>query len=231
MPIHFSAWLILGIPVYCVILVFAIGAAAEARRVYAKILAFVLVLLVLGGLANGLSYAGSANSNNTPLAHASDVAKVFGLESGRPYPLVLGERLGGSAVSARAAAGWFTATASVNTQPGSAVSVSFTQGDKSYILELPTAKVTFVQSKDAQPSVAIYLGNATGYPMKVTSDTGCTTIIESGFLACRRVVSYGVSISDDDLRHGLPPIVQGNLDSATITLTPDMYGKVLGKIG
>src|SRR5690606_31744753 len=102
--------------------------------------------------------------SNEPLAYTY-VAEQMGLGSGESYPLVLGGRTGGSAggvnVTSTVTSGLFSArtttTMQGSTTPASAVSLGCTYQEKTYILDMPTSRITFIQSETEQPSVTIWL--------------------------------------------------------------------------
>lgn len=240
LPIHVSAWIALAIVLYGVSLFLAIGGAQETIKEFEgstkqrRALAlggFLVVFAVCGGVINGFSYGVSLAPPSTQWASYAEVSEQFGLRSGHPYPLVLGERFGGARGHATARVGFFTARASVSMQPASAISVSFTEGDRSYILELPVAKTTFIQTTNQAPSVTLHLTSDSTYVDKEAKTGPCTTIIESGFLACSHSIDYSVVMDPATQRRGLSPVVADGLDSATMVLTPEMYRQVLGQNG
>lgn len=129
----------------------------------------------------------------------------------------------GSIVESSASAGIFSARASASAKPASVVSLGFTVGQKSWILEVPVSAVTFIQSDTEKSSVRMVLADTMIYggikPM------ACH--FHNLFLVCPREGKV-IEPSKDLARKGLPPIVSEHLDSAVITLTPAMYRDLLG---
>lgn len=232
--IHMSGWVILAVILYVIVLIFAFGAKAACRSIAGKSAAFLGVFI--GGIAviNLLSF-GMAHTVQVRDADSSDAAKVFGLESGKAYPLVLGNRLGGPAMEATARSGFFSASVSISITPASSVSVSFTHESDKYILDLPTSSITFHSSVTTPPSVTIFLDHDGDYGQMAEEKKGpCKFMIESGFAVCHQVVIYTATpatLGPATMRQGLGPIVQHGFVSAQITLTPEQYNGVLGGKG
>ncbi len=88
-----------------------------------------IALLVLYGL--GVGFMAMVTSSSTPNANASsyDLAGFFGLESGKDYPLILGDTYGGTTGTAEASAGWFGSSATVDLRPTTTVAVGFQKED------------------------------------------------------------------------------------------------------
>ena len=183
---------------------------------------------------------------NEPLAY-SYVSEQMGLSSGNSYPLVLGSRTGGSSgetdVSTTLTSGLFSARATTTMQssstPASAVSLGYTYEGKTYILEMPTSRITFIQSEDGEPSVTIWLsGESTfDFGQKVYEPyaaTGCQWTFNNILVMCLWPDYNGPAPTPTIDAHasdvGLAPVIQGGFDRATITLTPEMYRQLLGII-
>jgi hypothetical protein len=226
-----SPWLMLSLPVYAIILIFAFTAAGsilntERRRPLLQALtAWLAIVIFAGGVFNGIVYAASSDGKTVLVGSLSE---SFGLKSGQTYPLELGERLGGSVVTARRGFVSFT----IRSQPTSALSVSFTSPDnKSYILELPVSKLTFIKTTDAEPQMMLRLNsnmNLLG-DYETVDQPPCKLGIEALMTVCRRTVTERLVPKEGIMERGLSPIVMDYLDSAEITLTPEMYDRVLGK--
>jgi len=223
--------------IYILIAAAAFGVAMSyARKRWTRAITSVVSFAVITVVLNALAYSVSTGPNQ-PYATARDVAQAFGLQSGKPYPLVLGTRLGGSDGRAYARGGLFTATASVTVRPASALSVSFTNGSNSYILEIPVSKITFVQSDTEAPSVTLNLTKGDGDNVDdtfdnvtiTTTEEPCTLVVHNFFTTCSKdVLTSTAELTAKIRRHGLPPVVESNLDSAVVVVTSEMYKKILG---
>lgn len=226
-----SGWVLLAFVVYGIICALSCGAFNSSKTPAGGIAAFFGTFVGLVLVVNLASF-GLAHSYQPQEAGAADAAKVFGLESGKTYPLVLGERLGGTVMTVSASAGFFSARASASGKPASSVSVSFTHGSNSYILDLPTSQITFHQSKTAPPTIAIYLNKNGDYGTMVTKTHPCNKLgIESGFMSCRRIVTHVATpqtLGSAQMRRGLGPIVQEGGDSFVVTLRSDQYERLVG---
>lgn len=218
----------------CVIL--EITAEIKALRV-GTISVICIVVLVASFTATSFATANFSHEETLSWGGASarDVSAAMGLKSGNEYPLTMGSRVGGSSVEAAAGAGIFSARAYVNAKPASAVSLGFTVGEKSWILEVPVSAVTFIQSGTEKASVRMVLTDA--MINRGVSSTEVRTFgpekchLHNLFLVCPRDTLSSKTIvkpGNDLVRKGLPPIVNKYLDSAVITLTPAMYKDVLG---
>lgn len=197
----------------------------------------VCVVVFAAGFAT-VSWFTSRNFDKETSLHdpsARDVSVAMGLESGKEYPLIMGSRVGGSSVEAGASAGIFSARAYVNTKPASAVSLGFTVGERSWILELPVSAVTFIQSDVEKASVRMVFADTEIYrdvsstKVRTFGPTKCH--LHNLFWVCPRETlssEITVKLGESTARKGLPPIVSEYLDSAVITLTPAMYKDVLG---
>ena len=174
------------------------------------------------------------------------VAEQMGLVSGDTYPLMLGGRIGGSEgetdVSTTVTAGLFSAGATTTMQgsssPASAVSLGYTYEEKTYILEMPTSRITFIQSETETPSVIVWLRDEQTYDFGNAAyaeySGDCIWGFNNILWTCRwpeYVETDPIpTISQNAFDVGLAPVVQGGFDRATITLTPDMYRQLLGII-
>lgn len=182
------------------------------------------VLAAVSGWASSV-----VTNTGTTDVRASVLTAHLGLKTDTAYPLVMGSRVGGSTVEASADAGIFSAHAYVNSKPASVVSLSFTVGNKSWILEIPVAKVTFIQSNTADPSVKLHITGKSMDGSWVYHYKGRDCHFHDLLFACPPVrTGQTLKVSESVDRKGLPPIISDYLDSATITLTPAMYKEVLG---
>ena len=114
-------------------------------------------------IANVVVYSMTAlpprSESETRAATIAEISSHFGLESGKEYPLQLGERFAGTSGDMRVVGALFYTYGSGSWNPATGLSIGFSAEDgRSYILEIPTAKVTFVQSETAEPSVKLDMG-------------------------------------------------------------------------
>ena len=183
---------------------------------------------------------------NEPLTYTY-VAAEMGFVSGQAYPLQLGGRTGGSAgetnVSTTLSSGLFSArsTSSMqgSTTPASAVSFGYTYEGKTYILEMPTSRITFVQSDTQEPSVTVWLRDETTFAFgEIVYDeypvSECTWRFNNFIWMCLwpdyNEPGPTPSISQHAMDVGLAPVVMEGFDRATVTLSPEMYRQLLGVI-
>lgn len=240
MPEYYESTLgLLGIIPYIIFLFIALivsatwGAYSEkfSLAVFQGAGIFIACFGALAIVLNAVIYLFSLGYSESPYMRAGQFAESQGLKSGTAYPVVLGDRVAGSSGSAYVYGGIFTSSASVDIQPGSAVSMGFQSGNSSYIFEIPMSQVTFKQSDDNESYVTFYLGDDTGssFGDSTVKKTNCRNAVASVVLVrrCDFVPTYHPY--EDSLRRGLAPVVAGFLDSATIELSPELYQDVLGQ--
>lgn len=207
-------------------------------------------MVVMYTIANVVVYSMTALSplpprSETRAATVAEVTSHFGLESGKEYPLQLGERFAGTSGDMRVVGGIFYTYGSGSWNPATGLSIGFSAEDgRSYILEVPMEKVTFVQSETAEPSVKLNVGsgvwsNERSARVLIHREmSGCSVVIDAGWWTCHRDIlseTKNYVVSDDLDRRGLAPIVASafgrhNSDSdasATITLSPQAYNDLL----
>lgn len=189
------------------------------------LLSFAVIMAVLNVVIYFLSTAISI-----PYPTASEVSQSLGLKSGAVYPLVVGQRIDGTRLYVNASGGFFSASVTATGEPASAIPISFTNQDKSYILEIPTNQVTFVQSTAQQPSAVLYIANNEVGGAHVIPHLGpCHVVVNNLFLVCSRSISTTIELEPQTAQAGLSSLIASNLVSATLTLTPEMYDQILGK--
>ena len=205
-------------------------------------------MVVMYTIANVVVYSMTALSplpprSETRAATVAEVTSHFGLESGKEYPLQLGERFAGTSGDMRVVGGIFYTYGSGSWNPATGLSIGFSAEDgRSYILEVPMEKVTFVQSETAEPSVKLNVGSGVWSNKRSArvlihrEMSGCSVIIDAGWWTCHRDIlseTKNYVVSDDLDRRGLAPIVasafgrDGSDASATITLSPQAYNDLL----
>ncbi len=244
----FDGWVILVIIIGIVGAFIALNIAFEVAYTF-RSGAIVLTVLWLIGYAAvaGVTTLGTSAAHPRPPYDAqvsnAEASEQLGLASGKTYDLVLGSRVGGSTGSTNATltSGLFSARATVSgsTSPASAISLGYTVGEKTYILELPTSKVTFIQSEIAKPSVTLWLeGGSFDFGHRTYSDSYPYKSCEWRFhnlLPLCMWPSYDewaskLVINQATYDTGLAPVVGAGFQRAEITLTPAMYRQLLGII-
>jgi hypothetical protein len=229
---YWNGWVILALIIY--VIVGGLGALCMTDVVVRKSDKYVVAIvswLIGAAMFNGITYAVSSSGETAPVVGTHIVSQELGLESGKSYSVQLGTRVQGSTGSGVFYGGFFSSSGRVSLQPGSSVSMGFASGDSSYILEVPMSKVHFVKSASVNDaSVQLYLQNVAenGYGAMKSVDTRCETVIYSLVLwqLCKDTFEY--RLPADVERRGLAPIVTEYLDSATITLSPELYDRLLG---
>lgn len=192
------------------------------------------VLFTIGlAILNAISLFVSTTSEEHRRALPSEVSAQFGLVAGEAYPFIIGDRIEGSTGEGFIRSGLFTTRGGFTIQPGSAVSVGFQHEANSYILELPMSGLTFVQDEDAEPSIVVYLQEDRRQAIQgsaVTATYGpCEYKLQDFLWMCHKEqLTTDYSLEQSLIRGGLAPIVADTFQSATITLTPEMYAQLLG---
>lgn len=194
-------------------------------------------------IANVVVYSMTAlpprSESETRAATIAEISSHFGLESGKEYPLQLGERFAGTSGDMRVVGTLFYTYGSGSWNPATGLSIGFSAEDgRSYILEIPTAKVTFVQSETAEPSVKLDMGsgiwsNERDARVLIHREmSSCSVVIDAGWWTCHRDTlseTKNYEVSDDLDRQGLAPVVasafgrHGSDASAIVTLSPQAY--------
>lgn len=194
-------------------------------------------------IANVVVYSMTAlpprSESETRAATIAEISSHFGLESGKEYPLQLGERFAGTSGDMRVVGALFYTYGSGSWNPATGLSIGFSAEDgRSYILEIPTAKVTFVQSETAEPSVKLDMGggiwsNERDARVLIHREmSSCSVVIDAGWWTCHRDTlseTKNYEVSDDLDRQGLAPVVasafgrHGSDASAIVTLSLQAY--------
>mgnify|MGYP000843582907 FL=1 len=196
------------------------------------------IMVVLYAVVNAMVYSASMISTPTPQdktnsASVTQAASYYGLKSDTQYPLELGERFAGTSGNISFNGNFFFIHGSGSWTPATAVSIGFSSQDKSYILEIPMSKITFVQSSTANPSVNIHID-----PNAIASNnytiqnyySACHARVSFGWWYCHRALERSsLSVTNST---GLSEVIQSafvdNGDThVTITLTPEQYQLLL----
>lgn len=156
-------------------------------------------------------------------------AKAYGLEPGKKYSFRYGRIISGSSGYAAARGGLFSSSAVVNLKPSSAMDVSFSNGENSYILELPFKNIRFIPTTKKQPSLTLYLQN-TGFG-QVDSTKGK----DFHWKIVPHYSHPGKSLEETDwfkdMKQAgqLSSFVDAHFDSAVVILSPKDYSRILGE--
>ena len=231
---------IIGFPGYAVALVIAIAIAKDSikfnlpedatqrRRKFQFAGVFTAWFLTLSLIGNFFVYMGSL-AYTTPTVGTNDVLAELGLEPGKAYPLRLGSRLGGSSIDVEGRGRYF----SVRSQPGSALSVDFRNGSQGVILELPVSGLTFPIEENTLPQVQMYFkpNNFSGQARFDAVPGDCEVTIKTLVVMCDRPITYKLVLYDQLRRDGLAPLVRDTFQSASLTVSQEMYNAILGKNG
>ena len=212
-------------------------------RKLAKVLQIALGLTLAITLVNTVSFIGTMLAGRTSMATVSEVAQEFGFESGKSYPLVLGNRFAGTMGELHVSSGLFSVSADAKFTPGTATTVSFDYDGKSYMLELPTDYITFVLKDDVEPSIKMSLNHADmqvgGDPVMWKGVNGEQTLVERELSPCQPAIHYLMLLCDQEVlskkvtlgpivkQRGLSRVVREYFDRAEITLTPEQYSQLL----
>ena len=202
---------------------------AENRKEFFHFFGGVFVTLaVIGNIGTAVfSQAGpSPRVGSAVLAAGS-----FGFESGRSYPLVIGGTTGGTAGTVRTSVVLFSARTVADLQPATAVTLSFTNGDSSWMLTVPTDKITWHQDTSAPASMTVDLTNAQYGDRSRWNDpiSDCHWGISNLAIGCVKwPLNTMPQLTPAAKQLGLPPVVTGNIYHVDITLPPDLYNQVAG---
>lgn len=165
----------------------------------------------------------------------SDIVSSFGLESGKEYPVVIGDRttVDSGQVSY---SGMFYVKGAGEWTSSTAILTSFEGDNGYYILEIPVSRVTFDVRQDvAEASMSVDVPD-TKQPEEVA-------YWQHSYTCSDNTWAYGwvqkncspnppqLVISDDVSRQGLSPVIADAFKEsagAKITLSPSMYNDILG---
>lgn len=193
----------------------------------------IATMLVLYSIVNAVFYLmSSSDKTKQTSATIVQVTSHYGLESDTQYPLKLGQRFAGTSGSMAVNGNFFFVHGSGSWTPATAISVGFASQGESYILEIPTSKITFVQSNEAKSSVSIHIDSDinAGHNYVVREDYGsCHARVSFGWWYCHRTLEKSSVSTTDNV--SLPEVIQGAFTDgharATITLSPEQYNLLL----
>ncbi len=185
---------------------------------------FILSILAIAG-AYALSGCGDYYET-TPIT-AADAAYTFGLESNKPYPLVIGDKVSGTGGTVKTSVGYFRARTSVNLTPGSAVTVIFKKDNKEWHLEIPVSKATFEISESGPETVTLRISNQQSYYGRKSYKSQCFSGDYNEWKPLAPECDVRVNPSTTDA--GLAPIVQSELTSALFVVTQATADQLSGR--
>lgn len=210
---------------YCIVFIVAM-CMSHSWREFLVSLSIMAAVVMLGNLAGS---AWIDETKTTGYASGADAASVMGLTPDHSYPFVLGSRVSGSAGTVTATGGLFYASSVTTLQPASSITIGFTARGSSYILEIPASQLTIHQTAGPEQMQlhfqdGVLRGSSWSYKV-----SDCRYQFHLLAPSCmRHVVSKTLEIGNETRRHGLAPLVQHWLDSATVWLSPKDYSQLVG---
>lgn len=191
-------------------------------------------LLTVANMSTGAHEAPMSYTTETSIAKT----EAFGLVPGHTYSLELGSLSSTSSSSASATGGFFHAHASVQTEAGPAVMVSFEYEGNTYPLMIPIRVTTFDKDDVADPTVTIYFRSDPNFTFDEYHEESWPVYEQRwvNFVYVHELVEPSVTtttretLSADAMRIGLATIAEPYIESATIVLSHEMYDQLTGKI-
>jgi hypothetical protein len=189
-------------------------------------------LVVAYGILSVVSAAttafASAMERSEDFLLAETASKELGFESGRSYPLLVeGESGLDSMLDDRSisSSGSFT----VRHITDSDLSLSFRTGGESYIFKLPLLKVVFTEGNGTDSSVKIDLAGESDFMHLQQHYDGFACHLHNLIVVCPPAKPHTtIERVPGGKSRGLGELVNDHLDRVEITLTPDMYQRILG---
>lgn len=222
-PLQFTeAWWVLAVILVVVSTGCGMMAAGDTKKF--KKTAFAATFLLVYSFFNVFTVAFSSIDTGEEMRAPDIAATGFGLESGHPYPLVIGQL--GNMGNIDVDAGYYSVH--VSGRSGSSILIDFTHKETTFILQLPVDEVRFTKAATTTPTVTIHLTSGATFGPKETTQEPCRMVWESGYLACNRTNTVKTVVSPELQNAGLPPLVRDNLDRVEITLSPELLNQVFG---
>ena len=212
--------------------------SANLQLKVARVFCILLLMFIMWAVANMLSYADQASKYEGKRTDAtlSDVVSSFGLESGKEYPIVIGDKTTVDSGQVSYGGGMFYVKGAGQWTSSTSILVAFEGDNGYYILEIPVSRVTFDVRQDvAEASMSVDVPD-TKQPEEVA-------YWQHSYTCSDNTWAYGwvqkncspnppqLVISDDVSRQGLSPVIADAFKGsagAKITLSPSMYNDILG---
>ena len=231
---YWNGWVVLTVIIYVIGSIMLLGFADEFSSWWGRIVAYIVAWAICFAILNGVTMMISTWGEGPRLLSVKTVSKELGLESGKVYQVKLGTRVQGSTGTGHFYGGVFSSGGRISLQPGSSISMGFASGNSSYILEVPiSGGVSFVKSTSVDDAtVQLYLKEAEYGGSEFGSQTLVSSTCNTAFYSlvfwqlCEN--TYENVLASDVKRRGLAPIVTKYFDGATITLSPELYDRLLG---
>ncbi len=242
-------WLITAVVCTIIGLVSAMGIAATAVTIdddsncrlgsFVGITAFIVVVFYM--LANLAVYGETMPyTERERAATFAEAAAYYGLDSGTPYPLSVGDKSISLSGNMTVNGSLFHVSGQAQFQGGTSLLVDFRHNDgTSEILEIPLANTSFVVIPDDEAStMEITLDNtswsATGYQVNETFNRSCHASFHFGWWPAKCTTSLQSFTVTPLVNEGLAGVLQKILASCnagkfvTMRVTTSEYQQVLG---
>lgn len=212
--------------------------SANLQLKVARVFCILLLMFIMWAVANMLSYADQTSHYKEERVGAtlSDLVSSFGLESGREYPIIIGDKTTVSSGQVSYDGGAFYVKGEGEWASSTSILVSFEGNNGSYVLEIPVSRVTFdVRQNIEEASMSVYVPG-TEQPKEVaywlhsyacSKDTWVYGWVQKN---CTPNPPQLV-VSENTSRQGLSPVIADAFKEsagAKITLSPSMYNDILG---
>lgn len=213
--------------------------SANLQLKVTRVFCILLLMFIMWAAANMLSYADQTSHYKEERVGAalSDLVSSFGLESGKEYPIVIGDKTTVDSGQVSYGGGMFYVKGEGRWTSSTSILVAFEGDNGSYILEIPISRVTFdVRQNIEEASMSVYVPD-TKQPEEVAywqhSYTCNNSTWSYGWVQANCTALPSRLIVSNDVRsQGLATVLNGafNKESAgaTIVLSPSMYNNILG---
>ncbi len=228
-----SPWPLAG---YFIAFIIAAFLALDARSFKEYFGLFLIGFTFLAAIGNVIT------AMISPLAETSTLqgsyvsaARELGLESGKEYPLVVGDAGFDTDGTARVTPGLFYASAVTDLRPTNVITLSFSHNGTSWPITIPTADgdVSFHLKNNAPATMKVILldwmydpNDFVGWNDPVSK---CHWGISNLAVGCVRWhLNPAPTLTSDAVTKGLPPIVGQGIYHADITLPTKLYNELFG---
>lgn len=213
--------------------------SANLQLKVARVFCILLLMFIMWAVANMLSYADQTSHYKEERVGAtlSDLVSSFGLESGREYPIIIGDKTTVSSGQVSYDGGAFYVKGEGEWASSTSILVSFEGNSGSYVLEIPVSRVTFdVRQNIEEASMSVYVPG--------TEQSKEVAYWLHSYACSKDTWTYGwvqknctpnppqLVVSENTSRQGLSTVLNDafNKESAgaTIVLSPSMYNNILG---